>query len=377
MAGQLDERQAEDARAVIWLLLGRRAGDNAQVEALGALLVERLRRRGVAARLEAKPLEWTPARLLPNWMLPPTLAVLGREARGRIAPPWPDLVIGVGRRQVPVARYVQRQAQRQAQGARLVWLGRPRAPLRWFDLVLTTAQYGLPAEPNVVELELPPALAMDEDAAEVARWREAFAELPRPRIGVLVGGARWPLMFDAQDAQRLGRGVMALAEREGGSWIVSTSPRTGARQARALHEVLKPPGRFHFWRAGDGRGNPHRALPHVADCFVVTADSASMIAEAVRSGRPVWLFPLSRMPLAPRWGAERGVARWLAIRGLLTPPRDMRRLCERLVACGAARWLEDGAPPPPEAACRVEGAKWREKGLETALERIASWLAER
>ncbi len=368
MAGEEARREV-----IAWLLLGRRAGDNAQVRALGELLRQELRRRGRDVRLVEKPLQWTALRALPNWMLPPTLAVLGREARGKIAPPWPDLVIGVGRRQVPVARYIQQQTP----GVRLVWLGRPRAPLAWFDLVLTTAQYGLPAEHNVIELELPPALAMDGNAAEVARWREAFAELPRPRIGVLVGGARWPLMFDARDAQRLGREVMALARRQGGSWIVSTSPRTGARQARALHEMLKPPGWFHFWRANDGRGNPHRALLRIADGFVVTSDSASMMAEAMRSGRPVWLFPLRRLRFAPRWGAERGVTRWLAIRGLLTPPRDMRRLCERLVARGAARWLEDGALASPGAACRVEGAKWREKGLETALERIASWLAER
>ena len=290
----------------IWVLTGARAGDNAQARALAEKLTKRLGSRGAVVTVEERHLSYNALRLFPNILLGATAAVLQGAAKKGLTPPWPDLVIGVGRRAVPVARWIRRRNP----ATRLVWLG------------------------------------------------------------VLVGGARWPLLFDAGDAHRLGRMVEQMRARAGGSWLVSTSPRTGIRQARALHEALKPPGWFHFWRAG-GRAedNPHRAILALADCFVVTSDSASMLAEAVRTGRMVHLFAMRRSVLAPRWRAQRGLLRWLAVHGLLSPPRDMQSFCRRLVARGLARWLD-----PARAECVRAPSVLREKALEEAVERIARWF---
>ena len=358
----------------VWLLTGHRAGDNAQVHALARLLAQRL---PGAVALEEKRLSWAAPRLLPNLALPPTLAVLSRQARAAITPPWPRLVIGVGRRAVPVARWIQRRAP----AARIVWLGRPRAPLAWFDLLLTTPQYGLPADaPNVMMLDLPPAQQPHTEEEVLAHWRRRLAHLPRPWIAVLVGGARWPVLFDARDAARLGEQVERLRALTGGSWIVSTSPRTGIRQSRALHEALRQPGSFHFWRGGehaaDPLKNPHRALLALADCFVVTADSASMLAEAVRTGRATHMFALRESALAVHWRARSGLPRALAASGLLSPPRDMRAFARNLAEKRLARWLHETlsrstaqkpCPPPSDA---------REQALEEAVQRIASWFAK-
>ncbi len=366
MARNIDNGKTRTVR--IWMLTGARAGDNAQVRALAALLTEHLKTLETTTTTEEKNLFYNTLRLFPNILLPATTSILTAAARSTLQPPWPDLVIGVGRRSVPVARWIRRQHP----ATRIVWLGRPRAPLKWFDLLLTTPQYGLPEdEPNVIALDLPPAPPPERDEAERARWRDRFAHLPRPWLGVLVGGARWPLLFDANDAKHLGAAVEELRARTGGAWLVSTSPRTGIRQARALREMLKSPGWFHFWRAdGQPRNNPHRAILALADGFVVTADSASMIAEAVRTGRQTRLFPMRRSPLAPRWRAQRGPARWLAIHGLLTPPRDMHAFAERLVRHGMACWVD--ADTPAEAASAPSGL--RETALEEALERIARWF---
>ena len=344
---------------LIWALTGARRGDNAQVLALARAAHER-----TGARVIEKPLRYNALRLLPNNLIPPSLAVLEKGRRAGVsAPPWPDLVIGAGRRPVPVARWI---TQRSGGRARLVWLGRPRAPLALFDLVLTTAQYGLPEERNVIMLDLPPAAAPAAPEG-LARWREKFSALPGPLTAVLVGGGRWPVLFDASDAARLGRMVEEERARLGGAWIVSTSPRTGQRQARALHETLKKPGYFYYWRDGmEARDNPHRALLALADRFIVTADSASMIAEAVRTGRPVTVFPVRRAALAPRWRASSGLARGLAASGWLSPPRDMAAFVERLRRAGAVR-----LPGQGDDALKPG---WREKGLDAALARIEEML---
>ncbi len=315
------------------------------------------------AEVVEKSLSYRALRLLPNILIPPGTAVLDAASRRRVENgPLPDLVIGVGRRSVPVARWIRQASQGRA---RLVWLGRPRAPLDWFDLVITTAQYGLPERSNVVMVDLPPAapVAPPED---LEIWRERFSDLPRPQVAVLVGGERWPVRFDAREAHRLGAAVNALVRKVGGSWIVSTSPRTGIRQSRALHEILNKPGYFYYWREGR-KENPHRALPALVDAFVVTSDSASMIAEAVRSGRPVMVYRLPRSLLAPRWSARRGLMRRLAELGILSPPRNMDAFCDRLEARGLIRSLTDHAGE----GLPSDGPALRERDLEEAIARIS------
>ncbi|RKK02086.1 hypothetical protein D6Z83_21545, partial [Pseudoroseomonas wenyumeiae] len=78
--------------APVWVLADPRAGTAAQA-------------LGIAERLEAPfrtvTLEWGPLAKLPwPW---PTLAGLTPQARARIVPPWPRLVISAGRRAAPVA----------------------------------------------------------------------------------------------------------------------------------------------------------------------------------------------------------------------------------------------------------------------------------
>ena len=118
----VDERRAIGASAPVWLLLGPRPGDNNQALALG----------------EALGLPFVVKTLDYNWLqrfslrLPPTLASLRRSRRAALCPPWPELVIAVGRRSVPVARWIKR---RSGGRTRIVRIGHPRQQADLFDLV--------------------------------------------------------------------------------------------------------------------------------------------------------------------------------------------------------------------------------------------------
>jgi uncharacterized protein len=214
----------------IWVLLGQRTGDNAQALAVGHAVAE-----AVGGEVVAKPLAYNSHYRTPNLLLGATLRSLAPEARDRLRAPWPDLVVGVGRRSVPVARWIRAQS---GGSAKLVQVGRPRAPLAWFDLVVTTPQYRLPEAANVLHLLLPPLPLPALDPGELARWRDAFAGLPRPWIGVLVGGARAPYRFDAEAARDLGRS----GRRPG-----RTARRLAARHHLAAHRgrAVTRPDRGH------------------------------------------------------------------------------------------------------------------------------------
>jgi hypothetical protein len=309
----------------VWALLGEREGDNAQVRGLTEAL-------GWPA--EIKRLTYNERYTSSNLRLGASRVSLDREHSDALAPPWPDLVIASGRRSTPIARWIRKQSGNRT---RLVHIGRPWAPLGWFDLVVTTPQYGLPLRPNVLHNTLPIIRA---DAARLAqaraRWAARLADLPRPLVALLVGGDSPPYVLDPPTAERLGREARETARDLGGTLVVTCGPRVRPPAADALTAAVAGAGHVHRWRADDP-DNPYLAYLALADRFIVTGDSVSMLAEACATGQPVSIFPLPER-LSRRWRrvrrAQRCVERRQArrsARGTVRPQDWIGRAWDRLV----------------------------------------------
>jgi uncharacterized protein len=338
----------------VWALTGPKGGDNAQVLALA---------RALGRPFAENRLSYNALHVLPNVALGASLASLDRARSDPLAPPWPDLVVAVGRRSVPVARWVR---QRSGGRARLVQIGRPRAPLDWFDLVITTPQYGLPDRPNVIRLTLP---LVPERAAPAGE--PPFAALPRPWIALLIGGPSGPWRLDGPAAAALGRQASDLAQRLGGALLVTTSRRTPPAAADALAASLTAPTFLHAWRTGDAT-NPYAAMLALADALVVTSDSVSMIADAVATGRPAYL---AEVPLRRRWhhgpvGTAGGGV--LIDAGIVQPPRDLARVHRAALKAGMVLpWPPDG-PLPHEGA----GHALMAREAETVVARVRALVED-
>lgn len=319
------QAESHDAHYLVWVFQGARTGDNAQ----GRALAERL---GAACVL--KRLVWSPFHLVPNALNSAGLSAVDKERSDSLSPPWPDAIIAVGRRTAPVAVWIKQQSE----GAtKLIHLGRPRFPLDHFDLLITTPQYVLPEGPNVIQALLP--LTADAKAPDKDVWQSRFAGLPRPWTGVLVGGAKFPYRLGRAQALAFAEVLRAYHLRVGGSLLVSTSPRSDADVISILSDAVGSKGYVHRWT--EGGGNPHRFVLSEADRFIVTEDSVSMLAEACRSRKPVEIYPLPRSPLALTWQSDNGLTARLARTGLLSPPRNTRKLRDEVIRRGHARLLGD------------------------------------
>jgi len=321
----------------VWLLLSDKLGDNAQARVLAAATGLPFEER----RLVVRP-EWV-------WGKPRFEATLDHLDLARsdpLAPPWPDLVVTIGRRCAMAALWVRRQSGGRT---RLVWIGRPRRGFDEVDLVVAPPQFLVPDHPKVVRLDLPLMRADPERVAEAReRFRDRLAGLPRPLTAVLVGGATKPFRFDRAVARSLARGLAELREREGGTLYVTTSRRTREEAVESLAREL-PEGAILYRFRPDDPDNPYPGLLAHADRFVVTGDSVSMMVEVARLGRPLAIFdlplvhdPLERLKLrlgappaarprarpARRPAARAGVARRLARPPRLSPaalhPRSRR-----------------------------------------------------
>ncbi len=363
----------DEGQARVWCLVGKKAGDNTQVRALADALGLEYEEKLVIAR---------PWELLVHIGHAATLAGVNRAASSPLRPPWPDLVISAGRRNEPVAQWIRRQS---GGAAKLVHMGRPWAPLDRWDLLVTTPQYFLPRQDNVLHNSLPlhrGAIDVPED--ELGPWRDRFAALPRPWIAVLVGGDSGRFVLTARKGERLGALASALAGRAGGSVLYSDSPRTPAPAADAFAAQLGVPN--FGYRCRCGGDNPYRALLALADAFIVTGESMSMLAEAADTGKPLFVFDVGD-GATPWWRLAHNyrykpLSFHAAMRfGPRRMRRDVGRIQDELVASGRARWLTDetarGADIEPAADGVAPQPGRAEEELRATAARVRQLLPAR
>lgn len=332
-----------------WVILGDKRGDNGQVETI----VEAL----------PWPVERKYVHMKPEWVLGkpryrPSLDHLDRGRSDPLEPPWPDLVITVGRRPSMAALWVRRQS---GGHTKIVLVGKPSGHMLDFSLVVASAENQMPPLHNFLPTTLP---LMRVDAAEVAAeavaWRERLAPLRRPIIAMLIGGETNPFIMNRRVAEDLVATARWIVQELGGTPYVTTSRRTTPRVVDVLRTELPDEAILFEWSA-DAPDNPYRALLGSADGFIVTADSVSMMVEAVYLRKPLAIFPLPGGWLGGVDQLRRSLAHWLfnpvketaldrwrhrLARGvyyvdyfkILSATRDFRAFHRLLVDSGLAVW---------------------------------------
>ena len=298
---------------LIWVLLGARTGDNNQALALAEAL---------ELPFVEKQLDYNALQSLSVW-LPPTAMTLTGAARAELKASWPDLVIAIGRKSVPVARWIK---ARSAGPTKLVQIGHPRIDPKLFDLVLTTRQYPVPRGGNVVLL--PVAMSRFVAPPEPTADERAFLDAAGRFRLVAVGGATkyWTLP---------GELIVAAVERPfDGTVVAVTSRRTDPAIVERLRAIASANGAIRLVDAASPRFA--LLLAEAAEIFV-TGDSVSMLSEAVLAGKPVALIPIEqddkgRRELGPEPQETGPNAR----------RRDLRRFWNYLIAEGMVGTLADG-----------------------------------
>lgn len=343
----------------VWILTDDRPGNRTQ--ALGAA-------RALGWAYEEKALAYNEKAARATPLLGATLDTLDDASRLIVEPPYPDLLLGAGRRAAPVARFI-----RAASGGRtrVVLIGR-KIPAAGADLTVRQSYLLQAPDDRVLQLTLP-LTKVDRYVLEQARAAEPdpFDGLASPRVALLVGGATAQYAFEDDFAEAMAREV-AEAAGDGGLAIL-TSRRTGAAAAAAMRRGA-PAARLIEW-SPDLAYNPYLAALANADLLVATGESESMLAEAVAAERPLTIYPLRARPSGLKTRLRMAIARGAQGRGPLakacrklmedgwvTPRRDLADMHRALVERGWAR-VFDGAlntqKPAPQDESRALAARIR------------------
>lgn len=263
--------------ADIWVLVDDRAGNRSQALGVAERLGQLFREVELRYSLPAK---------LPNILIGASMAGLDRASRENLMQPWPKLVIAAGRRSAPVARWIKKQSDGKT---RIVQIMDPGSGQADFDLICRPAHdTGTLAGDNVFNIIAAPH-RMSESNLKKARqtWQAQVEALPAPRIALLIGGSTRRRPFTADMAHSLCDAACEASAALGGSLMVTTSRRTGS-VVNAVEDALHGPYRLFRW--DQGGDNPFAGYLALADGVIVTGESVSMCAEAVASGKPVYIY---------------------------------------------------------------------------------------
>jgi len=277
----------------VWAVTDGRAGNEAQAMGLAQALT---RAAPGDWRLEVKRI----ALRAPFHLLPPRLwsALGAREVgwpfsalidRGAgLARPWPEVVIGTGRRSAPIVAAMRRIARRKGEPLVAAQILDPQMDLAAFDLVVAPEHDDLSAPNALSTLGAVNRLTPERIGEEATRWRGRLVHLPSPRVAVLLGGPSKSAFWREEDVDRFCEQMEALAREAG--LMITPSRRTDPVVLAALKADC-PAESCWIW---DGEGdNPYPGILGLADAVVVTEDSVNMASEAASTGLPVHVFRIS------------------------------------------------------------------------------------
>ena len=260
----------------VWVLTDDRAGNVNQLlgvaEALGWPYV-------------CKPVRYTSWVKLPNLLRGASLVGVTKETAQDIKAPFPDLVLGAGRRMYPVLRFIKKCSPK----TKIVQLMSPgSAGFKAADLIVLPSHdaYKGHAKNVVRVLGTAHRVTPERLKKEKKKWSKFFAPYAEPFVSVIVGGTTKKQPFTADMAKDL---AYKLLQMKAGAFLITTSRRTPKVVVDTLKEVL-PKKKTYLYQYGDKAENPYFGLLACAQQIVVTGDSMSMCSEACGVGVPVFIF---------------------------------------------------------------------------------------
>jgi mitochondrial fission protein ELM1 len=224
----------------------------------------------------------------PQWpwgLLSPSLWPRARWAVGPVpyAAPLPAVVVGAGGAGARVAASLRRP------GVAAIAVQHPRMDLNKFDLVFAARHDGIQGPNVIVTRTALHRVTPARLAAARAVWAPIFAPYARPLVALLLGGSNGRYRFDSATAHQLANQLAALLKSGQAGLIITPSRRTDQAVTAILRDTLAPLGAW-IW---DGTGdNPYFGMLACADAIIATADSVSMVSEAVATAAPVYLVRL-------------------------------------------------------------------------------------
>lgn len=270
----------------VWCLQDDRAGNNNQI--LGVA-------EAMGFGFEMKKISYNIYAQLPNIVKSNSSLGINFSKSDDIVSSYPDIVIAAGRKLASVARYIKKLSKDQTKIVQIMSPG--DAGFDDFDLVFVP-KHDIRAPKNKKNIAYfdaaPHRITENKLSEERKKWMGVFADYEGPKTALIIGGATKSKSFGKLEANLLCDMVLEYKKKIGGSFLVTTSRRTGKVAEKIIKSRLKDIQSFDYYWGSKG-DNPYFGYIACADDIIVTGDSVSMCSEACASGKPVYIFAPNSM----------------------------------------------------------------------------------
>lgn len=275
----------------VWVVTDGKIGDDVQCLAIAGALNPDFEKRVAAPRA---PWVWAA----------PWGPVDPREAPGRAGGPLagapPDIAIMSGRRVIPHARALKKAS---AGRTRIIMLKDPRIARDAADALWIPSHDKVSGGNVIATLTSPHGLA--SKLASNTTPCAAIAELPKPFLGVVLGGPAGGAQYSLAAARDLGARITKAAKTYA-AIAVTPSRRTPPNFLETMSSAIVH-DRLFVWD-GSG-GNPYAGILAHAGALIVAADSHNMVSEALASRAGVYMWRPDGLAKKMNWFADQLIAR--------------------------------------------------------------------
>jgi hypothetical protein len=196
------------------------------------------------------------------------------------------VVIAAGRRAAAPAAAI-----RKASGGKTytIFIQDPYLSVNAFDVVVAPLHDHLKGVNVISTVGALHGMTKEKLREAVASLSPLLKDRPKPMGAVLLGGKSRHFTMTRKMEESLVKGLVQWHQAQGGTLLITPSRRTSASVVGTLRKGLSPSSTY-FWEGQDP--NPYKGFLGVADYFIITADSVSMVCEAAGTGKPIFIVDL-------------------------------------------------------------------------------------
>lgn len=232
------------------------------------------------------------------------------EGSDSLEGPYPSFVVACGRRSIIAALYIKECSP----STKLIYVQDPKISPKLFDAVICPKHDQLQGDNVISIVGTVNRLKSDLLLREALRFGDHFAHLPRPLVGVLIGGPTRKIPFTIKHLRSFIKTLMFLNDKYKAGFIITCSRRSPPEFIKELHAVLGANPNFYIY---DNNGdNPYYAMLSICKVLIVSADSVNMISEAASTDKPLYLLKLP------------------------CKSRKFERFHQQVISLGRAKWLD-------------------------------------
>ena len=233
--------------------------------------------------------------ILPNLFLRSSLRGLNKETKKSLSNMnyYPKMIIAAGRRAAPVSLYLK---EKSGNRTKIIQIMNPGISHKKFDCIILPRHDRIKKSYTNVIRSIGALTKVNKDA--IAYEVEKFAKIikvdkKKKKIALLIGGDTKNTKFDIQSARTLSDRVARVVKNMDSELFIINSRRTPEKVTKEIVSNLdkkKCSYQFFDFNSTSKKDNPYYALIGMADYFVVTGDSVSMISEVCSLEKPVYIY---------------------------------------------------------------------------------------